>query len=185
MLMFYLSIINTETEREKFEQIYEKYYKLMIYVANGILKNNQDAEDAVHAACLSIIENLNKIDYVSSPQTKSYVSIITKNTALNMLSKRDYLLVSPLDTVEFLVNEKSMVENLIEDNLKDSELIKEINNLPENYRAVLLLNHLYGYSLKEVSATLNLSLDNTRKIHQRAKQKLIKRIKNRGAFYDT
>ena len=56
-----LQTIESEEDKSKFEGIYYRYRKLMFHVAMKILHNRQDAEDAVHQAFVSIIENLEKI----------------------------------------------------------------------------------------------------------------------------
>lgn len=56
-MLVYLQIIETQNDREKFEEIYTAYRKLMLYVANEVLKNDQDAEDAVHEAFISVAKN--------------------------------------------------------------------------------------------------------------------------------
>lgn len=50
MLVYYLQMLDTPEEKIRFEQIYLKYRGLMYQVADGILHNRQDAEDAVHNA---------------------------------------------------------------------------------------------------------------------------------------
>ena len=60
-MLCYLAMIDTPAEREKFEILYEKYKGLMLYVADRLLLCREDAEDAVHQAFLSVIENLHKI----------------------------------------------------------------------------------------------------------------------------
>ncbi|MDD4296801.1 MAG: sigma factor [Ruminiclostridium sp.] len=51
-------MIDSEGDKTKFEQIYLKYRELLFYVAIKILRNEHNAEDAVHQAFLSILENL-------------------------------------------------------------------------------------------------------------------------------
>ena len=53
-------MIETEEDKVKFEQIYETYRDLMFRVASQILRNDHDAEDAVHQAFVSIIRVLIK-----------------------------------------------------------------------------------------------------------------------------
>ena len=48
MIAMYMSFIDSEDDREKFEIIYHEYRKRMFSVAYSILHNNEDAEDAVH-----------------------------------------------------------------------------------------------------------------------------------------
>ena len=68
-MMIYLQIIDTAEERSKFERLYEQYKQLMFYTAFQILKQPQDAEDAVHHAFLSIAENISKISDSDCPNT--------------------------------------------------------------------------------------------------------------------
>ena len=69
-MLIYLQMIETEAEQSKFELIYHEYFPLMFHIAYQILHHQQDAEDAVHQAFVSIAENITKIDQPLSPQTK-------------------------------------------------------------------------------------------------------------------
>ena len=60
-MMIYLQMIDSPEDRSKFEQIYMEYRSMMFHIANRILTNEQDAEDAVHEAFLKIAENIEKI----------------------------------------------------------------------------------------------------------------------------
>lgn len=59
-VLIYMQMIASDEDKSKFEQIYLTYRKLMFFVARSILKNDADAEDAVHTAFVSIIEHLKK-----------------------------------------------------------------------------------------------------------------------------
>ena len=56
MLQFYLQLLDTAAEKEKFEKLYEQYRKLMMAEANAILKSKHLAEDAVQETFLRIIK---------------------------------------------------------------------------------------------------------------------------------
>ena len=71
-MLIYLQAIESEEERSKFEQLYSQYRGLMYHVAMKILNNPHSAEDAVHQAFLSIIENLKKI-----PDVKCLKHVLT------------------------------------------------------------------------------------------------------------
>ena len=55
MLGFYLSLIDSDDDKNKFEQLYLTYRQDMYKIAYSILKNNADAEDAVHQAFLQFL----------------------------------------------------------------------------------------------------------------------------------
>lgn len=59
-MIIYLQMIESDEDKSKLEQLYIMYKGLMFHVAMKILKNEFDAEDAVHQAFLSLIENLKK-----------------------------------------------------------------------------------------------------------------------------
>ena len=75
-MMIYLQIIDTAEERLKFEWLYEQYKQLMFYTAFQILKQPQDAVDAVHHAFMSIAENIAKISAPDCPKTRAYIVTI-------------------------------------------------------------------------------------------------------------
>lgn len=77
-MIIYLQMIESDEDKSKFEQLYIMYKGLMFHVAMKILKNEFDAEDAVHQAFLSLIENLKKISDVKCPKTRAYIVIITE-----------------------------------------------------------------------------------------------------------
>lgn len=58
MIAMYMSFIDSEDDREKFEIIYHEYRKRMVSVAYSILHNNEDAEDAVHETFIRIAKNM-------------------------------------------------------------------------------------------------------------------------------
>lgn len=61
MLQVYLNLLDTQEDKEKFEQLYALYKDKMYKVAYQILHNRHDAEDAVHDSVIAIIDNLEKI----------------------------------------------------------------------------------------------------------------------------
>ncbi|MVB10008.1 hypothetical protein CAFE_06790 [Caprobacter fermentans] len=84
MLIFFLSMLETDEDKNKFTLLYEKYRKLLFYVANQILKDDYLSEDAVHQTFLKIIDNLEKISEVDCHKTKSYLHHILLSSATNI-----------------------------------------------------------------------------------------------------
>ena len=84
MLAIYLSMLETNEEKNQFEQLYIKYKQDMYAVAYGILKNKEDAEDAVHQSFLKIADNFSKVSQIPCHELKAYIVIICRNTAINI-----------------------------------------------------------------------------------------------------
>lgn len=97
-MILYLQIIDTPEDRSKFERLYYEYRGLMFCIANEILKNKQDAEDMVHAAFVSIAENMDKIDAPICPKTKAYAATIVTHKALDLRRRKERHPTVPLDS---------------------------------------------------------------------------------------
>ena len=47
MIALYLSLIDEELQKKKFEKVYYRYRNLMYYIAFQVLNNERDSEDSV------------------------------------------------------------------------------------------------------------------------------------------
>lgn len=172
-LLIYLQMIETEEEQSKFEVIYHEYFPLMFHIAYQILHHQQDAEDAVHQAFVSIAENITKIDQPLSPQTKRYVAIIAENKAIDVHRKSQRHPITSLEDVSPGIGIPVEYDG-------DDELVKCILELNPLQRQVIWLKYHYGYSLREISSMLKISLPWAIQLDQRAKKKLKKLYEERG-----
>ena len=167
MLLFYLSILDTEEEKSKLEKLYYEYKGLMKYVALGILKDDYIAEDAVHNAFIKLTRHLNGIEEIESHKTKSFMVIIIRSVSLNMLEKeKKSAPVDNIETISFL-NDKTF------EKIEALELCEMIKSLPDIHRDILELKVYYDMSDKEISDILNISNSAVRKRLQRARNALL------------
>ena len=68
-MLIYLQMIESPEDKHKFEIIYEKYRDMLFAIANDILHNEHDAEDAVHFGFVKLAENISKIGDPDCPKT--------------------------------------------------------------------------------------------------------------------
>jgi len=162
-MSIYLQAIASPEGKRKFEIIYRMYYKLMFCMANAILKNQYDAEDAVHQAFLAVAEHLEKIGEPNSRQTRNYLLVIVENKAIDILRKNTFFDYVALDET---------VLCKAEGYCEDDTLSRCILRLPNKYRQVIILKYYQGYSTKEIAEILGISETNAIKLDQRAKKKL-------------
>ena len=87
-MIVYLSVLDSQEKKSKFEQIYLTYRKQMYYAAFQILQHDEDSEDAVHHAFIKIAENIDKISEVECPKTRSLCVTIVENKAIDIYRKR-------------------------------------------------------------------------------------------------
>ena len=60
----------------------------MLYAADRILNDKDDAEDAVQQAFLRVMNHLDDIDENDEPRTRAYLSIVTQNIAIDIYRKK-------------------------------------------------------------------------------------------------
>lgn len=175
MLSLYLSIIDNEQDKDKFEQLYLTYKQDMYAVAYHILHNQFDAEDAVHDAFIRIAKNIEKIFEIKCPETHAFTVIIVRNTAINIYNKNK-------KSSENTCNLDDCYELSIEDEvIKEmdyEDLIESIKSLPDSLRDALYIRCVIGYSTKNTADLLGITIDATHKRIQRAKKILAKNINN-------
>lgn len=157
----------------KAERLYEKYRYLMFSEANKILHDSHLAEDAVHQAFIKIMNNLHKIDEENVPATRSFLVIICKNVAINIYNSRQYLNnnAEDIENLELPSTQMSPEDIAIE---KDSiqRIANAINELPEIYRAAVILKHYHNYNREEIAQILDVPFETVKKRLHRAKKLL-------------
>ena len=126
-MLIYLSIIETEENKSKFEQIYNKYKQIMFFVANRVLRDEYLSEDAVHQAFLRIIDNLDKIDKIDCHKTKGFIVTIVENIAIDFYRKRKRENNISFDEVEFYIRDIKNESNLIINDVEEAILKLPIN----------------------------------------------------------
>ena len=170
MLLFFLSMLETQEERDKFTLIYERYYKLLIDISFSILHNGQDAEDAVQQAFLKLIPNLGKIKDVSCRKTLNYLVIMVRRVCFDFYNKRKKILQIPYEDLG--ESEMDVPENHLWEAMEYSELLGRVKALPDIYGDTLYLMYCEGFGPKEIAGTLGITVRAAQKRIERARQQL-------------
>ncbi len=147
-----------------FEEMYLMNRKLMMHTAMKILNNFADAEDCVSEAFLRASKIFPKISRLERPKLTSLLVIIVRNAALDKYraNKRIVALEEPdIETGTYCSDSYSF-----------DSVIEAIGQLKEEYRDVLMLKFVYGYSTREMTDILGISSDNVYKRIQRARAEL-------------
>lgn len=168
-MLLYLSLIETEEDKIKFEDIFNSYKKTMYYVANSILKDEHYSHDAVQNSFLKIIKNIDKIEDVKSNKTKGFIVTIVKNSSIDMYRK----LQKEKSKVKELENEILGFENEVYDtDILPNKVEVAILNLPERYKQVFFLKYSHGLHDNKIAEILDISSSTVRTRIKRGKEKL-------------
>lgn len=167
-MLIYLSLIESDSDKCKFEIIYDTYKKLMLHQANKILGDQNDTEDVVHEAFLKIIKIIDRIEDPKCPKTRNLVVTIVEHTAIDLYRRRRKHQVIFMDEDYINAPDQDQIEHLDH----KADLAVAIALLPTRYRELLLLRYDHGFSEAEVALILSMSQENVHKTVQRAKKKL-------------
>lgn len=175
-MLIYLAMIDGQDGKHKFAALYEAYRDLMLHTAWQILGNQKDAEDAVHEACLRIIEILEKISDPVCPKTRSLVGIIVRGKAVDLYRARKRRAGEPLEEWD-----APGQEDTPEDTTAFSDAFsRALSKLTRRQRDLLLLKYDQGFETWEIAKMLDLTEANAAKALQRAKEQLRKNLKEQG-----
>ena len=162
-MLIFLQMIDGPEDQSKFEQLYLTYRGLMYYVAESILRNVQDAEDAVHDAFVAVAKNISNISEPERAKTKAYLVTIVESKAIDLYRRK-----KKHPSVQ--LNEE--IEGVRIEYEGDNNLAKCLAKLPARYRQFLLLKYAQGFDNRELAEQLDLSMDAIYKLDQRARAKL-------------
>ena len=168
MLAFYLSLLEPQEDKDKFEYLYERYAPLMKRVAYQKLHDEQLAEDAVHNAFMKIIKSFCKIDDPNSHKTRRFLVVVTERAAIDILRKEKSSTRVSYEQIEPLL---FVTPDMLEE-ISAQELAGMIANLPEIYRTVLELRTYHDLSEKQIATVLGISYAAVRKRLERARNLL-------------
>lgn len=170
-MLVYLQMIDAREDRSKFVRVYERYKRLMAAVAYDILKDRDDAEDAVQEAFFAIAKNFSKISDVDSNKTRNFVVIIVRNKAINIYNANKARGGAAFD--EAYVDRAFPPPG-------DGSVGDAMARLPGRYRDVLYLKYSCGYRSKEIGELLGLSGGAVRQELMRAREALRKELEKEG-----
>ena len=148
MLSFFLAVLESEADKEEFIEIYNQYHGLIEKTAIRILKNQQDAEDAVQNTFVQIIRHFEKVFEIDCKNLPFWIISIAKNESLIILRKKNRTTL--LEDWESISKEAESVTEY-------HELVRLFSKLPETYSAALEMHFLLDYSGKEIAQKLDIS----------------------------
>ena len=147
--------------------LYDKYSAKMLGVCIRYFRSVDEAEDALQEGFIRVFKNIDK--FRNEGSFDGWIRRIIVNTALNFYKSnlKHYYAVDYAEIEESLEDDK-----LNFDNLSVEYLLKMIQLLPEGYRLIFNMYEIEGYTHKEISEMLGISI-NTSKSQLMKSKKLL------------
>lgn len=149
-------------DKTSYERLYTDLLPGLYRLAQGVLHNPADAQDAVQQAALNAWRHAERIQ---EEQAKAYFARAVINEARNI--QRQRMRSYPVDHVE----SKEAYHRA------DLSLKEALDALPESLRMPLLLRYMEGYTEKEAAEALHITLPSLKARLYRAKRRLERELK--------
>ena len=158
-----------EHDEEAFDEVYQKYFRLVKHVAYQILPSDMIADDIVQETFFKIYQNIDS--YQNDISFSAWLCTIAKNLALNEKKKRSRLVSMPeYETEDYATTQENRFD---QDNL-----IKQIKELlGEKDYDLFILRMYYGLSYQEISDMTGETIAALTNRYHRAQKKVKKDIK--------
>ncbi|NLN49516.1 MAG: sigma-70 family RNA polymerase sigma factor [Clostridiales bacterium] len=162
-----------------FEQLLSLYEKKAYNIAFRMMRNEEDAKDAVQEAFIKVFKSMKSFREESSFSTWLY-RIVT-NVCLDELRKRkkyasvslEFEIESDRGTTHIELDKDEVTpEDLYERQEKKELVLDTINSLKEDYKTVVILRDIQGFSYEEIATILSCSLGTIKSRINRARNVL-------------
>ena len=139
-----------EGNKQSFEELVEKYYKVIYRLAYRIIRDSDDAEEITQIVFVKAYENLRS--YNSKFKFFSWLYRITVNESLNLSKKNKYT----EGLSEGIKAEESSPDEIYSRTEMGEKIQDALMELDMLYRLPVVLKHFLNYSYKELSDLLDI-----------------------------
>lgn len=143
-----------------FDEKYALYKTMLFRIAFTYLKNKEDCEDVLQEVFLKLLTN--KKVFENEEHEKRWLIRVTINLCKNQLKS-------------FWHQKKTDFDELLDfaEDSNDLDIISEVLELPEKYKAVIYLYYVDDYKCREIAAILQLK-ESTVKMRLKKGRELLK-----------
>jgi RNA polymerase sigma-70 factor (ECF subfamily) len=161
-------------DSHSFKHLFEHYYVMLCYIANGYLNSKQLSEEIVDDVFYKIWENRETLNIHTS--LKAYLVKAVRHRSINYLeqNRSGYISDTPMEDGRensFFADAHTPLSDLIGKEQEEA-ITLAINSLPTGCRKIFLLRHFENLKYEEIALKLNISVNTVKSQMQTALQKL-------------
>lgn len=184
-ILLAIEAIEDEQEREFIGELFDRYSKRVKALAWEILKNEEDAEDAMGTTFYKVIKYKNKFIGINENMIKGRLKLITQCTCYDMLDKKNGLSVTSISNAvaddEGTVNDLEIPDDfdILEDIVRRESIevvMKGLDSLKTPAREIVILRYFDELSNVEIADLLSMNASTVGTILQRSLAKLKKEL---------
>lgn len=175
-------------DRERYDRIFEEellpHIDALNTFAYHLTYNETDAQDLVQETYMKAYRFIDK--YIEGTNAKAWLFKILKNAYINQYRKASKRptkvdfeeIVSYQDSEDSAMNSYLDLREEIFENMMGDEVTIAINSLPVDFRTVILLCDIEGFTYEEISKILDIPIGTVRSRLFRARNMLKEKLKD-------
>jgi RNA polymerase sigma-70 factor (ECF subfamily) len=174
-----------------FKEVYDEFQIRILNYLSRLTGHHDDAEDMTQEVFEKVSRSLS--DFNEESKLSTWLFRIATNTAIDRSRSSTNKHLSNQTSLEDIVGtDESNVQDIHNEALIDQKVIRKdmsvcvrefINNLPTDYKTVIILSELEGFENKEIADILQVSLATVKIRLHRARFKLKKILDAECEFY--
>ncbi len=174
-MIIYLNMLETEDDRDVCQKLYEENKQKLFRIANKILQNTADAEDAVQICFSKIIGDFDTYRNMPYEELVMLCQTIVKHDAINIIREHKKT-VSFTDEMHLGEDEiewstPDILDQLVE-RYEQSLVLQAIMELKEEERELMYLQYVSGLKPKDIAKLFSTTSSVVRKKTLRCRNKL-------------
>lgn len=174
---------------EAFTLLVERYQRMLYTIAYRFLGNAEDASDAAQEALVRAYKNLHS--FRGNCSFKTWLQHIIANVCRDALRRKSRRPIISLDSLqendgrvwELPDRNANSPEEIVLSREEGDYLQNLIQSLSPEYRMVIIMRELQGFSYEEIATRLNCSVGTIKSRLSRARQALRKQIEQDGELF--
>lgn len=155
-----------------FEHLLKKYLKPVYNFLFQLVGDRSVLDDLTQVTFVKAWKNIQRFDQTKS--FKVWLFSIAKNTAYDYFKKKKTIPFSFFENdagynkLDEIAEDKILPDEILERKNIASELEEKLNELPKNYRIILLMHYKDDLTLQEISEILGMPYNTIKSQHARA-----------------
>lgn len=163
-------LILNNSDKQAYNALVQRYLRKIWRLAFSVLKNEEEAEDAVQDVFLSLLKSLEKFDIEGGAKFSTWIYRVSLNKCIDLKRKRKPMEhAAPSD--DLVSEEKSAYHATL--NHQVSKRLKDLmQSLPTGQKDALKMYYYEEKSVQEICNALSKSEDSIRSLLKRGKAEL-------------
>ena len=171
-------LLDSDADRQFFEDLYTQYHRLMYAQALQITKDSSTAQDVISDSLMALMKKIDLLRTLPCNKLRSYIVITVKHHAINHFhrQKRE----RPLDDEKMLM---FSVPDQAEDRLMEKAGVERIKDaiaaLPAREKDIMLMRYFREMSDEEIAEEMDIRAVSVRVHLSRARKHLVQLLQGK------